>query len=200
MSDTIDFYFDLSSPYGYLASCRADEIENETGKTLIWIPYLMGAVFKETGRQPLVTYPLVSDYAYMDIARAARKIEAPFTRPEKFPVMTAAACRACYWAESERKGACKDVSLSLYHAYFVDNRDISKPDTVLDVLENLGFDRDQARAAINSDAIKELARKITSRAIERGIFGSPFFVVEEEAFWGNDRVDDLILWCQKGGW
>lgn len=200
MTKNIDFYFDLSSPYGYLACSRGDEIEQQTGYQLDWKPYLMGAVFKETGRQPQVNYPLISNYAYNDIQRSARKYGVEFNLPDPFPVITAAACRACHWAESLGTEPARRLVMALYKAYMIDNINISKPEGVLTAVENCGLDRAEAQAATSSPEMKELARQRVNHAIENGIFGSPFFVVDGEAFWGNDRVDDLILWCQKGGW
>ncbi|MFT7530525.1 MAG: 2-hydroxychromene-2-carboxylate isomerase [Gammaproteobacteria bacterium] len=200
MPKIIEFFFDLSSPYGYMATYRAEEIEQKTGYRLEWNPYLMGAVFKQTDRQPLVSYPLVSEYTLNDIKRSCRKISAPLSIPDKFPVVTAGACRACYWAEEQDTQTAQQLVKALYSAYFVENRDISKSDTVLDVIAEAGLDREHAAIALASQELKDKARQKTSAAMHRGIFGSPFFLVNGETFWGNDRIDDLILWCQRGGW
>lgn len=197
MSDPIEFYFDFSSPYGYLAACRAAHVEQSTGRALEFKPYLMGAVFKTTGRGPLSNHPLVWDYARNDVARSARRLNVSFAVPDPFPVVTASACRAFYWVSStEGDDAARALAMRLYHAYFAEGRNISKTDVVAEVT---GGDREAVTAALNDEQLKGDLRRRTDEAAARGIFGSPFFIVDGEAFWGNDRVDDVIRWA-NGAW
>ena len=85
MAAPIEFYFDFSSPYGYLAAQRIDEVAEEYKRTVDWKPFLLGVVFKTTGSVPLLNIPLKGDYARRDLARSARLFEIPFTLPKKFP-------------------------------------------------------------------------------------------------------------------
>ena len=94
MPDPIDFYFDFSSPYGYLASRRIDALAAKHGRTVNWRPHLIGAAFKATGSQPLLNIPMKGDYARIDIPRAARMHGVPFVMPERFPFLSVAAARA----------------------------------------------------------------------------------------------------------
>ena len=88
MANPIDFYFDFSSPYGYFASAKIDELAAKHGRTVTWRPILLGAVFKITGGQPLPTIPLKGSYAAHDLARSARLFKVPFKLPTKFPIGT----------------------------------------------------------------------------------------------------------------
>ena len=97
MTRSIDFYFDFSSPYGYFASTRVDEIAARHGRTVIWRPILLGAIFKITGQQPLPTIPLKGSYSKHDLARSARLFGVPFKLPGKFPIAGQAPSRAYYW-------------------------------------------------------------------------------------------------------
>src|SRR5512134_3771445 len=97
MSSPIEFYFDFSSPYGYLASTRIDAIAARFGRETVWRPILLGAVFRVTGGKPLPMLPLKGDYAARDTARFARLWGVPFRLPGKFPIATQAAARAFYW-------------------------------------------------------------------------------------------------------
>ena len=90
----IEFYFDFSSPYGYLASYRMDAIGQEAGREVLWRPYLLGAAFKSTGQSPLVSQPLRGGYALRDMERTARKQHVPLVFPDGFPMPTQAAGRA----------------------------------------------------------------------------------------------------------
>lgn len=197
MPADIELYFDFSSPYGYLAASRAAMVEQATGRTVRFTPYLLGAVFKTSGRQPLASHPLVWDYARNDVARTARRQGLTLRMPDPFPVVTASACRAFYFVR-ERDGddAARALALRLYQAYFADGRNISRAEVVVDVV---GGDAEQIRAALHDEEGKAALRRVTDQAIERGVFGSPFFLVDGEAFWGNDRVEDVTRWA-NGPW
>ncbi len=200
MSDPIEFYFDFSSPYGYLAGECIDAIVARHGRDVTWRPYLMGVAMKVTGSSPVVNRPMMGAYSRRDMQRSARRLEVPFTFPEPFPIATIAACRAVYWMERADAGAAKTFAQALYRAYFVDGRNISEPDVVADVAADAGADRDALLAGIREPAIKDRLKEVTNDAIERGIFGSPFFMVDEEPFWGHDRMDEVDRWLEAGGW
>ena len=102
MSGSIDFYFDFSSPYGYLAAERIDGIAERHGRTVAWRPFLLGAVFQRIGGSPLVDQPMKGPYSRHDMLRSARLHGIAFSVPDNFPVNSIAACRAFYWlAESD---------------------------------------------------------------------------------------------------
>ena len=200
MPDPIEFYFDFSSPYGYLASERIDAIAARHGRDVTWRPYLMGVAMKTTGSVPLVNRPMMGTYSRHDMARSARRLGVPLTFPEPFPIATVAACRAVYWVERTDATAVKALAQALYRAYFVDGRNISEPDVVADVAAGTGADRDALLAGIQEPAVKDRLKEVTGAAIERGVFGSPFFMVGDEPFWGHDRMDEVDRWLETGGW
>ena len=196
-SASIDFYFDFSSPYGYLAANKIDEIGARHGREVAWHPILLGAVFKVTGQQPLPTIPVKGDYAKHDMERQARLFGLPFAWPEKFPIATTAACRAFYTTSDTDAAAAKRLALALYDAYFARNQDISAPDVTLDVAERLGMDRADLAARLNDPALRDRLRTEVDTAIARGVFGSPYVVVDGEPFWGSDRLEQVEQWLQK---
>ena len=200
MAAPIDFYFDFSSPYGYFASCRIDDIAARHGREVLWRPYLMGVVMKTTGALPLVDRPLIRDYAKRDVARSARRYGIPFEMPSPFPVATVGACRAFYWVADRDPGEARELAHALYRAYFAEGRNVGDNDVVVDVCASLGHERDAVQAGIADPAVKERLRQETDGAIERGVFGSPFVIVDGEPFWGNDRLDDVGRWLETGGW
>ena len=200
MSDPIEFYFDFSSPYGYLAGECIDALVARHGRDVTWRPYLMGVAMKVTGSSPVVNRPMMGAYSRRDMQRSARRLQVPFRFPEPFPIATIAACRAVYWMERANADGAKPLAKALYRAYFVDGRNISEPDVVADVASESGADRDALLAGIQEPEIKERLKEVTNNAIERGIFGSPFFMVDDEPFWGHDRMDEVDRWLETGGW
>jgi len=200
MANPIDFYFDFSSPYGYLASLRIDGIAATHGRDVIWRPYLMGAAMKLTGSTPLINRPLVGDYARLDILRSARRYDVSITIPSKFPVASVAACRGFYYLTGSEPDRAKHFALSVYAAYFSQNRDISSHTVVSEIAAECGADPTSFAAALSDSAIKERLRRETDGAIEAGVFGSPYFIVDNQPFWGNDRLSELDEWLESGGW
>lgn len=196
----IEFFFDFSSPYGYLSAFQIDALAERRGRKVLWRPYLMGAAMKLTGRQPLVDQPMVAQYTAKELARDARRAGIEFRLPNPFPVATVAACRAYYWLEAQDEEKARALAKALYRAYFIDGRNIGDPEVVVHVAGELGVDRDALTAALQDPDVKAKLKKITDDAIARGIFGSPFFVVDGEYFWGNDHLEEVEQWLKSGGW
>ena len=200
MANPIDFYFDFSSPYGYFAATKIDELAAKYDRAVTWRPILLGAVFKITGGQPLPTIPLKGSYTSHDLARSARLLKVPFKMPAKFPVSGTAPSRAYYWLGDRDPAAAKRLAAALYRAYFVEDRDISNPEVTGNVAAKLGVDKAELTQALNDAAVKERLKSEVDAAIERGVFGSPYIVVDGEPFWGSDRLDQVERWLATGGW
>lgn len=200
MTNPIDFYFDFSSPYGYFASVRIEELAAKHGRNVNWRPILLGAVFKITGQQPLPSIPLKGSYANHDLARSARLFGLPYKFPTKFPVAGQAPSRAFYWVSDRDPLLAIKLAQALYHAYFVEDRDISSPEVTANVAAKLGVDKDQILRALGEPAVKQRLATEVDAAIERGVFGSPFFIIDKEPFWGSDRLDQVDRWLATGGW
>jgi 2-hydroxychromene-2-carboxylate isomerase len=198
MPAPIDFYFDFSSPYGYFAAHRIDAIAKAHGRTVEWHPILLGLVFEVSGGRPLPTIPMKGDYARVDVPRTARFHGIAYNHPAKFPVSGQAACRAFYWMATQDSARAQRLALALFHAYFADGRDISSPQVTVDVAAEMGIPGPALAAALSDPAVKEVPRSATQQAISRGVFGSPYFIVDGEPFWGNDRLDQVERWLAEG--
>ena len=196
----IEFWFEFSSPYGYIASQLVPGLEKRTGRSVTWRPFLLGPVFKATGQAPLTEIPLKGAYSRMDFARSARFHRVPFGLPEKFPIGTVAAVRAFYWADQADPRQARALADRLYRAYFAEGQDIGDAGTVLRIAADVGLDRAALEQALQDPAVKDLAKRQVDTAITRGIFGSPFFVADGEPFWGVDRMPMLEAWISRGGW
>ena len=200
MAAAIEFYFDFSSPYGYLAAQRIEEVVGEYEREILWKPFLLGAVFKITGVKPALDIPMKGEYARLDLARSARLYDTPFVLPETFPFMSVAACRATYWLNESDPEAARELIEALYGTAFGAGHSIREPAEVAAVAEELGHDPDAVLAAVQEPGIKDLLRREVEAAIAKGVFGSPYIIVDDEPFWGVDRLDDVALWLEMGGW
>jgi 2-hydroxychromene-2-carboxylate isomerase len=188
MKAPLDFYFDFSSPYGYLASHKIDALAAKYGRGVTWRPMLLGAAFKASGVQPLVHVPLKGEYSKRDFLRSARFYAVPFRAPDPFPISTLHACRAFYAAAEDKR---IPLAKALFKAYFVDNVNIGDADNVLRIAASLGL-----KADLNDQALKDKTRAEVDAAVARGVFGSPYIVVDGEPFWGMDRFDQLERWLK----
>jgi len=198
MAAAVDFYFDFSSPYGYLASEKIDALAARHGRGVNWRPVLLGVAFKSTGMAPLTQIPLKGDYAKRDFVRSARFHGVPFRMPSVFPISGVAATRACYWLEASDRPRAVALARALYRAYFVDDVNISDIGNVVKVGASLGLDENALHAGMNDAATKDRARLEVETAIAKGVFGSPYIVVDGEPFWGMDRLDQVERWLAQG--
>ncbi|HJT62815.1 MAG TPA: 2-hydroxychromene-2-carboxylate isomerase [Burkholderiales bacterium] len=188
MKSPLDFYFDFSSPYGYLAAQKIEALAARHGRGVTWRPMLLGAAFKATGAAPLPTIPLKGEYAKRDFLRSARFHDVPFRIPDPFPISTLHACRAFYAAPAEKQ---VPLAKALFKAYFVDNINIGEAGNVLKIAAALGLKPD-----LNEQALKDKTRAAVDAAVAKGVFGSPYMVVDGEPFWGTDRFDQLERWMK----
>ena len=196
----IEFFFDFSSPYGYLAAQKIDALAAKYGRSVDWRPVLLGAIFKETGMAPLTMIPLKGDYSKRDFARSARFHGlAGFNMPSKFPIASQAPARIVLWLKARDPVLAVRVAKALFRAYFVDDIDISNPEAAVAIAAKEGIDTAEARAAIDDPAIKDALKREVGEAIARGVFGSPFVIVDGEPFWGLDRLDHVERWLATGG-
>jgi 2-hydroxychromene-2-carboxylate isomerase len=200
MAAPLEFHFDFSSPYGYLAAQKVDALAARHGRTVDWRPMLLGVAFKQSGMAPLTEIPLKGDYSKRDFYRSARYHGVTdFKMPPKFPIPTQAAARIMLWAKARDPALAVRVAKALYRAYFVDGQDISNPDVAADIAAAVGADRAGARGAIDDQAVKDALKREVDGAIARGVFGSPFVFVDGEPFWGLDRFDQIDRWLATGG-
>jgi 2-hydroxychromene-2-carboxylate isomerase len=190
MKPPLDFYFDFSSPYGYLAAQKIDALAARHGRDVTWRPMLLGAAFKATGAAPLPQVPLKGEYSLRDFARSARFHDIAFNLPQPFPVSTVAACRAFYSTKDEKQA--RQLAQALFKAYFVDGINIGEPDNVLKVAASLGLS-----PSISDQAVKDKTKAEVDAAVARGVFGSPYVVIDGEPFWGLDRFEQMERWLAE---
>jgi 2-hydroxychromene-2-carboxylate isomerase len=201
MPQAIEFYFEFSSPYGYIAAERIDAVAARHGRDVTWKAFMLGAVFKVAGTQPLTEYPLKGDYSRHDFARSARLHGIAFNMPAKFPIAAVPTARAFWWLDAQDPALGKHFARTAYRTFFVDGRDVSNPEVCVEIGDSLGVDRAALLAGMQAPEVKAKLKEVTDEAIgKRGVFGSPFMFVDGEPFWGADRLEMMERWIERGGW
>jgi 2-hydroxychromene-2-carboxylate isomerase len=202
MSEPLEFYFDFSSPYGYLMSEKIDEVAARHGRKVHWRPILLGPVFKATGAVPLSMAPIKGEYSKRDFARSARFLGVPFAMPRQFPVATQQAARAYYWLHDRDCALARKFAHAAYRAYFAEGRDIAEVAAVLGLAQKVGAGAaaaNQLEAALASAELKDRLRREVDAALARGVCGSPYVVIDGEPFLGVDRLPQIEKWLETGG-
>ena len=196
----IDFYFDFSSPYGYLMAEKIDAIAAQHGRKVKWHPILLGVIFQATGsRPPADGVSSKGIYMLHDFQRSARFLGVPYNPPSRFPLPTQNAARAYYWLHTQDCALARQFALAVYRGFFVDDLDISAPETVLEIAAKLGVDRNSLAAALQNPEIKAKLKAQCETALQTGVFGSPHVIIDGEAFFGADRLPQIERWLASGG-
>ena len=196
----IDFWFDFSSPYGYLMAEKIDDVAARFGRKVRWHPILLGVIFQATGsRPPADGSSARAKYVYRDFHRSARYMGVPYNPPSRFPLPTQNAARAYYWLHGQECALARRFAQAVYRGFFVDDLDISSPDTVLDIAGKLGVDRETLAAALQSPEIKARLKDECEQALATGVFGSPHVIIDGEHFFGADRLPQIEHWLESGG-
>lgn len=180
----VEFFFDLSSPYSYLAATQMPALAERTGATVAWRPMVLGAVFKTVGNDMPARVPPKARWMMQDLPRWAEHYGVPFKMSSHFPLNTIKAMRLIL--VDDAKAAA--VARAGFAAMWAEDRDITAEAELRRIAEQGGLDAATALAAIESPAVKDRLRANTDEAVSRGAFGAPTFVVGEELFWGNDRL------------
>lgn len=194
----IDFYFDFSSPYSYIASEWIGAVAARHGRTVNWRAILLGATFQVTGLRPPAEFPLKRDYLMRDVARSAAYAGVPLRMPEVFPIPTQNAARVFWWLHAQDPQRAVAWARTGLRAYFARGINLADPAALKALCQESGLDGDAAEAAWNAPEWKAKLKSVNEAAIASGVFGAPFFVIDGEPFWGNDRQAQIEAWLASG--
>lgn len=198
MPAPIEFYFDFSSPYSYLASEQIEPLAARYGRAVTYRPTLLGAAFRISGQRPLTEIPLKGAYSRRDFARSARFAGIAFCMPEPFPISTVQAARAFLFLQGQQPESATRFLHCAFRAYFVQGRNISDAEVLRTVLEESGVDAQAALEATGRAEIKDALKSAVDESIGRGVFGAPYLLVDGEPFWGSDRLPQVERWLAAG--
>lgn len=182
----LDFYYDIASPYSYIAAARLEPLAAAAGVTVNWRPFLLGGVFAATGNKMPAAVPARGRYLFADLLRWSKKHGIPFRFSSSFPHNSLVAMRALTAADDSERVA---ATHALFRAAWVEDRNVSKPEVVAEALGARGA---ALVEAAGDAAVKERLKATTQAAIDAGAFGAPSFVVGGVLLWGNDRLEWAI--------
>lgn len=192
MSKTVEFYFDLGSPATYLAYTQLPKICERTDSQLIYIPILLGGVFKATGNASPATIPAKGRYMFQDLDRYAKRYGVPLKFNPHFPINTLMLMRAVTGMQLRHPERFRAFIDCLFHALWVDGRSLDDLATVASVLTQNGFDPKKVLALTADEEVKAALKDNTEKAVQRGVFGAPSMFVDNQLFFGQDRLDFVL--------
>jgi 2-hydroxychromene-2-carboxylate isomerase len=189
----VDFFFDLSSPYSYMASTQLPQICKRTGTELRYRPMVLHAVFQATGNTMPARIEAKARWMYADLGRWAQQYGVPFRMSSHFPVNAIKAERMIL-VDPLKAAAVTDAAFA---AMWADDRNLGDEAVLRDIARQAGLDPDQALKTIEDAKVKDQLRANTDEAIKRGAFGAPAIFIGDELFWGNDRLHFVEALLEK---
>jgi len=194
-SPEIEFWFDFGSNYSYLSAMRIEAEARRHDIRIAWKPFLVGPIFRVLGMEnsPFVLQKEKGAYVQRDMVRQCAKYGIQWVQPTIFPRLGLLPLRvALLGAGQPWIGAfCRRVM----QLNFVLDQDINQPDRIAPILEELGLAASRLLDRAQAEPTKIRLREQTEQARIRGVFGAPTFFVGTEMFWGNDRLDDALLFA-----
>ncbi len=199
MRTGIDFFFDFSSPYSYIANEWIDALAARHGRRVRRRAILLGATFQAAELKPPVLHPLKREYSLRDFERSARFAGLPYTLPAVFPIPTQNAARVFWWlAETRGDEAAAAWATAGLRAMFTRGVPLHEGPALKALATEHGLDAIEAEAVWNDPHWKARLKRANDEAIAAGVFGAPYLVVDGEPFWGNDRQVQIERWLASG--
>jgi 2-hydroxychromene-2-carboxylate isomerase len=188
------FFYDFSSPYSYLAATRVDDV---LPVRPMWRPITFGVIVQRIGKVPWS----FAENRHADLVeidrRAIQHRLPPLRYPRGWPRETYSLTPLRAALVADDAGLLREVSRELFRAMFVDGRHFADLDTTLDAAERAGMDREEIRAGIQRQDIKDRLRASTEEALARGVTGVPTVAVGDELFWGDDQLEAAAAATQR---
>ena len=186
MSNHIDFYFDIISPYAYIAHKK---ILKQKNITFNYKPIFLGGLHNLAG----IDAPAFNKYKMKNMVNdcnlVSEKNNIKFSWNSYFPINTLNIMRGYICVNDDKKN---DYLNCFFDAYWKENRDLSQIENISNLLDDLKIDSQKFFKSIKENSVKEKLKKLTTEAFEKEVFGAPTFVVNKKIFWGQDRLDYAI--------
>lgn len=196
MATKIQFWFDFASPYAFIAAKRVQAMASSNQAHFDWQPFLVGVAL-QTKTKGLSSTQLVTEaeahYRKHDVHRTCESLQLPIRWPSNYPRGSMLAGRVAFWAR-DREWQVPFIH-AVYDANFLEDRDITSEECIRSILTDIGVDSTSTIAAATDVGQKQAFRQHVETALEAGIFGVPTFAVRDELFWGNDRLDQALVWA-----
>ena len=198
----LDFYFDFISPFGFFASLRIDDLAARYGYQVRWHSMLIGvSVLKVMGMKPLLETPLKGPYIVKDAIRYARQHHITPGRPFDAPVSDPRpAAKAFHWLNHYYPLESKRFAQKVFAAYWLEGKDIAQQAVLSEVLQAINLHHQVNLDDLGGEEAAARLRAEVSQSLEKGVFGSPYFIVGDEPFFGLEKLELLENWLATGGW
>lgn len=193
----IEFYFDLGSPFSYLGYHQLKKIAAQHHAEILYKPMLLGAVLKATGNHSPIEVPAKAQYSMIDLRRWSKLWDIPMKMNPNFPINTLALMRLLTAVQLYQPEQFESVLTGLFDAMFGQPRNLNDQTHFVAVVTALGLDAQQVKTWLADEKVKGQLKFITDEAVERGIFGAPSFIVDEELYWGIDHLHFVEKAMQK---
>ncbi len=184
----VEFFFDVGSPYSYLAYHQLPKIAQAKGAEILWRPMLLGGVFQATGNSSPATIPAKGRYSNIDLERWATYFGVPIQQNPHFPINTLQLMRGAVGMQLRSDAEFHNYLGAIFSAMFEHPRNLGDLNELAAVLEAAGISPALMMELVQDDHVKQTLRKTTEEAVARGVFGAPTFFVGDEMFWGQDRL------------
>ncbi|HEV2612831.1 MAG TPA: 2-hydroxychromene-2-carboxylate isomerase [Noviherbaspirillum sp.] len=184
----VEFFFDVGSPYSYLAYHQLPKITRAKGAEIVWRPMLLGAVFQAAGNSSPAGIPVKASYLAIDLERWARHFDVPFKNNPHFPINTLQLMRGATGMQMRSEEEFHHYLSTIFSAMFEHPRNLGNLEELTAVLEAGGISPALYMELIADDKVKQALKKNTEEAVSRGVFGAPTFFVGSDMYWGQDRL------------
>ena len=184
---TIDFYYDYISPASYIAWAQLIKLCEQTETRINYKPILLGGVFKATGNAAPKEVPAKWEWIKKDFQRYADYYNLPYMLNPHFIFSTVSAMRGAMWAASTNQ--IEAYNQAMFTAAWAEGKDLSSSEVLSEVLNNAGFDATVVIEAMSQTEMKQALIQATGDAVEKGVFGAPTMIVNNELFFGQDRLE-----------
>jgi len=197
----IEFYFDPISPFAYLGSIQIERLAARLNRQVEWKPVLIGVtILKVMGLKPLPETPLKGPYLRHDAVRLAEYFDVPFRYHGLTGINSLAALRAFVLLKERDAGLAKLLAQNVFSRLWVRGLNMTETDDIADEAKDLGVDVPLLLRDIETDYAKDALKRQVDAAIQAGVFGVPYFVVDGEPIWGVDRMWMVEHWAIRHAW
>ena len=197
----IEFYFDPISPFAYLGSIQIERLAAQLNRQVEWKPVLIGVtILKVMGLKPLPETPLKGPYLRHDAVRLAEYFDVPFRYHSVAGINSLAALRAFVVLKERDAGLAKLLAQKVFSRLWVRGLNITGADDIAEEAKDLAIDAPALLRDIKTDRAKDALKRQVDDAIQAGVFGVPYFVVDGEPIWGVDRMWMVEQWATRHTW